>query len=73
MKKKKSKKNTDFLDLGAFEASLLIYGNNLKLLRNGFFNAVYKINLFSPLSVEPLPTDGREIPIKSHCRIAKAI
>lgn len=42
---KKSEKNTDFLDLGAFEALLLICGDNLELFRNGFFNTVNKINL----------------------------
>lgn len=42
---KKSEKNTVFLDLRAFGALLLICGNNLKLFRFFFFNAVYKINL----------------------------
>lgn len=79
--KQTDEENAVFLDLGAFEALLLAYGNNLRLFRNGFFNASYKINLshylllffFPYLTVKPHLTDEGKIPISNHCRIAKAI
>lgn len=62
-KKQTDKKNTVFLDLGAFEALLLVYGNILRLFRNEFSNASYKLLtffiIFPYLTVEPHLTHDR--------------